>query len=428
MEKLIKTLSKLDRPRVYTGLLSLLTAVALTHSVLASWKIYRHEPLREAASRSLMAVNSSFFYDSGMAEPLPVFALKLAMAAGADPDSALRAEGLAVFAAVVLLTIFVLRARYGGLCAAVAALFMAANPYMCFYAMQGGSHLYSLFFLLLFWHYFDYQRPPSQFPHGIGYFGDGNIPDRGRSLPLPEEPSRKAALLAGLYGGLACLSRLDAAWALLIIAGLSWAVRRENFRLKAAGLSLGLAFVLALPYAVYQRAQYGNSLYAQELNLRRWANVDKYAYGSWVGAPSGPLGVPAFIFREGPAGAARGAFSGLGRSLAYELPRTLYYKFLLVPVFLGVYAAFVFKKDRLLFFLAAALLPALPLAAIKQVPATGGIELRYYLCSLWALCALAGLGLQETLAWAGGGMEKWAAEKNAAFEGAGKNNKPKDGF
>ena len=422
MDKLIKFFSRLDRPRVYLLMLSLLAAAAFAYSAASGWKVYRQEPLREAASRSLMAVNSSFFYDSGMAEPLPVFALKLAMTAGADPDAALRVEGLAVFAAVTLATFFVL-ARCGGLCAVLATFFIAANPYMSFYAMQGSSHLYSLFFLLLFWHYFDSPRPSSQFPHGIGDFGDGNITDRGRSLPLPEAPSRRSALLAGLYGGLACLSRLDAAWALLIIAGLSWAVRRGGFGLKAAGLSLGLALALALPYAVYQRAQYGNSLYAQELSLRRWANVDKFAYGSWEGAPSGPLGVPAFIFREGPVGAVRSAFTGLGRSLSYELPRTLHYKFLPVLVFLGGYAAFVLKKDRLLFFLAAALLPALPLAAIKQVPATGGIELRYYLWSLWALCALAGLGLQETLVWAESGVSKWAAEKKAAFERGGKNKK-----
>lgn len=392
MEKLLNILARFDRPRVFLGLLSCLAAAALTYSVVTSWKVYRHEPLREAASRSLLAVNSSFFYDSGLAEPLPVFALKLAMAAGADPDAAVRAEGLAVFAALCFLTVFVLRDRFGGQCAVLAALFLAANPYMCYYAMQGGSHLYALFFLLLFWHYFD-----------------------------PPAPSRRSALLAGFYGGLACLARLDAAWALLIIAALSWAVRRGGFGLRAAGLSLGLAFALALPYAACQRAQYGNSLYAQELSLRRWANVEKYAYGSWDGAPTGPLSVPGFLFRDGPAGAVRDAFSGLGRSLAYELPRTLYYKALLVLLFLGVYSAFLLGKDRLLFFLAAALLPVLPLAAIMQVPATGGIELRYYLWSLWALCALVGLGFQETLAWAEGGIGKWVEGKMAAASGAGKN-------
>ncbi|MBI4351409.1 MAG: hypothetical protein HY550_08220 [Elusimicrobia bacterium] len=392
MEKLFNALVKFDRPRVFLGLLSCVAAVSLAYSVAASWKVYRHEPLREAASRSLLAVNSSFFYDSGLAEPLPVLALKLAMAAGADPDAAVRAEGLAVFIALFFLTIFVLRGRFGGQCAVLAALFLAANPYMCYYAMQGGSHLYSLFFLLLFWHYFD-----------------------------PPEPSRRGALLAGLYGGLACLSRLDAAWALLIIAALSWAARRGGFGLKAAGLSLALAFALALPYAVYQRTQYGNSLYAQELGLRRWANVDRYAYGSWDGAPAGPLSVPAFLFRDGPGGAARDAFSGLGRSLAYELPRTLYYKFLLVLLFLGVYAAFIRGKDRLLFFLAAALLPVLPLAAIKQVPATGGIELRYYLWSLWALCALVGLGFQETLAWTESGIGKWVEGRLKTAKSAGGN-------
>lgn len=392
MDEFKKIIAELEKPAFLLGALTLLLFAALTYSVTASWKVYRHEPLMEAASRSLMARNSSFFYDSGMAEPLPVFSLKLAMAAGADPDAAVRAEGLAVFAVLVLVTVFVLRRRFGGQCAVLAALFLAANPFMCFYAVQGGSHIFSLLFLVLFWHYFD-----------------------------PPEPSRKAALLAGLYGGLACLSRLDAAWALLLIAALSWAVRRGGFGLKAAGLSLGLALALTLPYALYQRAEYGNSLYAQELGLRRWANIDKYGYGSWAGAPSGPLSVTGYIFRDGALGAARSAFRGLGRSFSYELPRTLYYKALLVLLFLGTYAAFVLKKDRLLFFLAAGLLPVLPLAAVKQVPSTGGIEPRYYLWSLWALCGLVGLGFQETMAWLEGSIEKWGAEKKAASE---KNKQP----
>ena len=392
MDDLKKLLAEISTPSFFLGILTLLMLAALTYSVTASWKVYRHEPLAEAASRSLMAVNSSFFYDSGLAEPLPVFSLKLAMAAGADPDTAVRAWGMAVFIALVLVTVFVLRRRFGGQCAIMAALFLAANPFMCYYAMQGGSHLYALLFLVLFWHYFD-----------------------------PPEPSRKAALLAGLYGGLACLSRLDAAWALLLIAALSWAVRRGRFGLKAAGLSLGLALALTLPYTLYQRAEYGNSLYAQELGLRRWANIDKYAYGSWAGAPKGPLSVPGYLFRDGALAAARSAFRGLGRSFSYELPRTLYYKPLLVFLFLGTYSAFILKKDRLLFFLAAALLPALPLAAVKQVPSTGGIEPRYYLWSLWALCGLVGLGFQETLSWVEGSIMKWAAEKKAASE---KNKQP----
>ena len=392
MDDLKKLLAEISTPSFFLGILTLLMLAALTYSVTASWKVYRHEPLAEAASRSLMAVNSSFFYDSGLAEPLPVFSLKLAMAAGADPDTAVRAWGMAVFIALVLVTVFVLRRRFGGQCAIMAALFLAANPFMCYYAMQGGSHLYALLFLVLFWHYFD-----------------------------PPEPSRKAALLAGLYGGLACLSRLDAAWALLLIAALSWAVRRGRFGLKAAGLSLGLALALTLPYTLYQRAEYGNSLYAQELGLRRWANIDKYAYGSWAGAPKGPLSVQGYLFRDGALAAARSAFRGLGRSFSYELPRTLYYKPLLVFLFLGTYSAFILKKDRLLFFLAAALLPALPLAAVKQVPSTGGIEPRYYLWSLWALCGLVGLGFQETLSWVEGSIVKWAAEKKAASE---KNKQP----
>lgn len=354
--------------------------LALAMNIAACWKVYKAEPLRDAASRSLMAAGSSWFYASGLAEPLPVAALKLAMAAGADPDKAVRAQGVAVYVLVAAATLLALKGL-GGLAAPMAALFLAANPYMGYYAMQGSSNLFALLFLLLFWHYFD----------GAG--------------------GRRSALLAGLAGGLACLSRLDAAWALLVMAGLSWALRRREFRLKEAGLALGLAALLALPYLAWQRAHYGGAFYAQELSLRRWANIDRYGYRPAEPVPQGPLGPAAFLLRDGPGGALAGAFSGLGRALAYELPRVLYHKFLMVFVFLGAYAAFVYRKERLLVFLAAALLPLLPLAAVKQVPATGGIELRYYLPALWALCALAGYGLQEVISWFEKSVAGWALQK-----------------
>ena len=89
----------------------------------------------------------------------------------------------------------------------------------------------------------------------------------------------------------------------------------------------------------------------------------------------------------------------MGASFGAALPRVFYYKFLIVLLFLGVYFAFSLKIYALLFFFAASLAPLLPLAAIAQVPVTGGIELRYYLVPLWVLCAFAGLGLQESLVW-----------------------------
>jgi len=376
-----------DLPGLFRKLFYILATCALVSNIAVCWKVYRHEPLREAASRALMAERASFFYDSALAEPVPVLALKLAMAAGADPDAALRAEGLAVYAALFALTFFVLYSRFGWMCAGLGAFFVGANPYMGYYAMQGSSHLYALCFLLLFWHY-----------SGVRPF------------------SARSSLLAGLFAGLACLSRLDAAWALLLLAGLGWALNRRGEALKHAAIALGLAFALTLPYAAWQKAHYGNFFYAQELGLRRWANLD--AFGYVPGArPQGPLGPAAFLFRAGPAGAFSGLFSGLGRAFAYELPRVFYYKFLMVFVFLGVYAAFALKKDPLLVLLAAALLPVLPLAAIKQVSVTGGIELRYYLWSLWGLCALAGLGMQETMAWAESRLGALAAAGRGAAGG-----------
>ena len=385
MPDFAKILSRTDLPGLFRNLLFILALSALLFNLTTCWKVYRHEPLREAASRALMAEKATFFYNSSMAEPLPVFALKLALAAGADPDAALRAEGLAVYAALFLVTFFVLRARFGPICAVMAAFFVGANPYLGYHAMQGSSHLYALVFLLLFW-YYSGERPLS----------------------------RRSALLAGLMAGLACLSRLDSAWALLLIAALGWAAEKRAFPLPRIGLALGLALALALPYVAWQKAHYGNFFYAQELSLRRWANLDRFGYAPGPDRPQGPLGPVAFLFRNGPAGAFSGVFSGLGRAFAYELPRVFYYKLVMIFVFLGVYAAFALKKDPLLVFAGAALLPVLPLAAINQVSVTGGIELRYYLAALWGLCALAGLGLQETLNWAEGRVDAWAVEKAGA--------------
>ena len=394
MPDLRQTLARINTPPFFHGLTLLFAVAALVLNLTASWKTYRLAPLREAASRSLLASGSSFFYDSGLTEPLPAAALKLAMAAGADPDTAVRVEGLAVFAALFFVTLFVLWRRYGEQTALMAALFLAANPFMGSYAMQGSGHLYALLFLLLFWHFF--------------------------TVPSPD---RRSALLAGLCGALACLSRLDSAWVLLVIAGLTWSLQRKDFPLKSAGLALGLALLLTMPYTVYQKAKYNSFFYAQELSLRRWANVDRYGYRPAAEVPKGPLSPAAFVFRDGPAGALRAAFDGLGRSFAYELPRTLYYRFLLVLVFLGAYAAFTLRKYGLPVLLAAALVPALTFASIKQVPASGGIELRYYLFAVWTLCALAGLGFQETLAWFGKNLQSWVIEKEAAAKARGEKNK-----
>ncbi|MBI5744984.1 MAG: glycosyltransferase family 39 protein [Elusimicrobia bacterium] len=367
LQQKLAALASRDFPR---RMAYLMAAAALALNISACWKVYRHEPLREAASRSLFASESRAFFDSGIAEPLPVFALKAGMGLGADPDTAVRVEGLAVFALLAAVTFFCGRRRLGDTAGALSTLFIAANPYFGYYAMQGGSHLYALLFLLLFWYWFD-------------------SPGGGR----------REALLAGVAGGLACLSRLDAAWAILIIAALSWAVRRREFALKRAALSLGLALLLAAPYLGWQKAKYSNSLYAQELSLRRWVNLDSYGYAPGAPYQAAPVGPVGFLMRKGAAGAVQDAFKGLGRAFACELPRVIYYKFLFVFIFLGVYAAFTLKNDGLLFFGAAALLPVLPLAGINQVPATGGLELRYYLWATWALCALAGFGFQEILVW-----------------------------
>jgi hypothetical protein len=369
MPDLKKITENLASTRVLLTIMFSFAVASVLINAAVSWKGYRAKPLREAASRSLLASGSRWLFDSGMSEPLPVAALKPAMALGADPDAAVRAEGLAAMFALAGVTLFVLRGRFGEMAAYVALFFFGGNPYLGYYAMQGGAHLYALIFLLLFWHF-------------------SSSPER----------TLKNAAVAGLCGGLACLSRLDAAWALLIISALQAGLGGRP-ALRSAGLALGLAFLLVLPYAAYQKAHYGNSLYAQEVALGRWADIARYGYGPHEGPAAGPLSPAAFLLRDGPAGALQAAFSGLGRAFAYDIPLAVHFAPAIALAFLGIYAAFALGKYGPLVFLAAVFLPVLPLAAVKQVPSSGGIEPRYYLWTAWAFCALAGLGLQETLVW-----------------------------
>ena len=53
----------------------------------------------------------------------------------------------------------------------------------------------------------------------------------------------------------------------------------------------------------------------------------------------------------------------------------------------------------------------LALAPINEISAAGGITLRYYLWTLWAFCAVAGLGFQSVLEWMETQFGEWAAEK-----------------
>ena len=61
--------------------------------------------------------------------------------------------------------------------------------------------------------------------------------------------------------------------------------------------------------------------------------------------------------------------------------------------------------------LAARFLPVLALAPVQQIPVAGGIELRYYLSTLWGLVALAALGFQEGLEWAAKHFKAWLEGK-----------------
>jgi hypothetical protein len=61
MKDLQSSFARVDMNSAMRGLVLALGAAALLWNLAVCWKVYRAEPLREAAARSLMGVNSAFF-------------------------------------------------------------------------------------------------------------------------------------------------------------------------------------------------------------------------------------------------------------------------------------------------------------------------------------------------------------------------------
>lgn len=360
------------RYRMLLAVVNLMVLLALYINSTASWKAFRETPLVEAATRHEAAAGSSFFFDSGLFEPVPVFALKAAMWLGVSPGSAVRAQGIALFCMTGFITLAMARRRYGELAGMMGAMFFAANPFMGYYAMQGDSHLFALLFMIFFWRIFN-----------------------------PADLTPRRAVIAGIWGGLACLSRADSAWFILLCVPFYALFYRAQFKPKLAALALGVSLAVFTPYLAYQKASFGGFLHGQELRLKQWSVRSEAARPA--GGPE-TLSVTGFLFREGPARAAGYFSSGLVRVLSYELPRGVYYKIVIPFIFLGFYALFGAGRHDLAVFFLASLVPILPLASSGAAEA--GLAQRFLLAPAWALFLAGGFGMQ----WSAELLQKKAVE------------------
>ncbi|MBI4802555.1 MAG: glycosyltransferase family 39 protein [Elusimicrobia bacterium] len=342
-----------------------LILIALCWNLFSSWKLYSRAGLSDPGGYPEMARASHCFYDSGMREPVPIFLTKTMLAFGAGDDRSVRLATALVFAAAVVLMIFLMGGIYGRVAGLAAALIFALNPYAGYYAVQGVSNLTSGLFLLLFWF-----------------------------LLVKGGEVRWRAAFAGAAGALCMLTRLENLLVVLAALGVFAALDLTKRRLRFCAAAAAISLLLTLPYLVQQYRTFGNPVYSHAMAARFWLNTEQKGPHSVDRYKGGPMGISAFIFRKGPAQAGAGLLKAYGKSFFHYIPRLLYYKLLLLPVLLaGLFFLFRKKDYFTLLLLPALILPITFISTINQVSAGSGIELRFYLNALWLLCAYCGEGI-----------------------------------
>lgn len=356
---------------------------ALFFNISTCTSVYSNIPIHERVSRPAMAEASSWFYNSGPLEPLPVFALKIPMLfSKADPVKMQRVEGGIVFVLLFFVFIKVLRDRIENASALYGAVIFAGIPWMGYYAMTGSAVLFSMLFLLLYWDY-----------------------------SYPARLDRRRAIYAGICAAAACLCRAESIFFILISTFFFIREYRLSKTWKNVGIMFALMLVLSLPYFAWQKAYYGNAFYGQEIGLTRLINGEKLNIENHSPFVETPTGLFTFLFRDGLVSGIVEPFRGLVRALSFEFPRTVYYKLGMFLAFLGFYFAFVKGKKSIYALWLSAFIPVCFVADMNIVRGQGGIPLEYYLPSLPGVLAAAGYGLQEGCQYIAELIEKKAQEK-----------------
>jgi len=304
----------------------------------------------------------------GVREPAPVFPVRLLKSAGVPVPAGAKMIGLCAFAGLIWLTLVFLKKRYGEVAGALGALFLAVNPYFCYYAVRGPGEIFPLVFFLGFWYFVEKKD-----------FSVQNLS------------------AAAVCAALAALSKII--FLVFVLSALVlWTLEeRSAKRVRFAVYSALLACALVAPYPVYQNSVFGRPLSLQENLLRQWRN--RALEGPILEAPfnGGPIGPAEFMFGDGARRSAAGFAAGAKKVFLSGLPELAYYK---IELFFGLMGFVLLCMKRSLPFAALFFIFILPvafIAAVKQIVITGGIEPRFYLGAFWLVCAYAGFGFQELL-------------------------------
>jgi len=240
-------------------------------------------------------------------------------------------------------------------------MFLAINPYVGYYAALGPGEIFPILFFLAFWYALE----------------NGNM-------------SLHNILAISVFAALAALSKVIFLLFVLMVLALWVVEERSRVRVRVALYSALITCALVSPYFIYQAAVFGRPLNLQENMLRKWDN--NALQGPVLEAPfnGGPMSPVEFISGRGVGG----YVSGLKKTFLSVLPRMAYYKIELFLGLLGFVLLFINGKWLLASVFFVFLVPVASIAGIVQVPATGSVELRFFLGSFWLICVYAGIGFQ----------------------------------
>ncbi|NLO90558.1 MAG: C1 family peptidase [Elusimicrobia bacterium] len=356
---------------------ALLCLAAGAFNLQQPWAAFSANPLSDPASYPDLARASSWFFDSGIREPLPVFLTKLGLLSGLSPDLAVRlpAMALALISGPALCALA--WPVLGGPASYAAGLLLAFNPWLGFYAACGSNSVHAGFFLSIF------------------------------LLLLMSEGGLKTALFAGIAAGLAALSLLEsagiAAACCLLYATLDGAEPKKAFPYftaafnaaswRRAGLALAVCVALACPWLVWQKAHFGSFTHSHGLHARFWLNASRGVPPGPERYMPGPASPSAPLLREGvmraPVLIAKGYAAALKRA-----PGLLRSKAVFAAAICGGICAFFMGAPLLPLALAAAIFPVAPILTLDQAGPGMGVEMRFLLHTLWLWCLCAGFAVK----------------------------------
>ncbi|HLD29294.1 MAG TPA: glycosyltransferase family 39 protein [bacterium] len=359
-----------SKEQIRTGFILKAAAYAVVlftfgNTLALGWNRYSDRPLSDSSSYPALARYSSLFYDSGDREPVPVFLAKVFLSLGFKDELSVRLSTLFITLLGGACYLFFSSRRFGFTAGITASFFMALNPLIGYYSVQGVNNQTAGIFLILF--FFSLSAGQDSFP--------------GRAVTV-------------LLGALTVLSRLEMLLVVFLIllldAFFSFSPARTG---RNAFLFLSV-FLLASPYLVYQKRRFGHPLYTHRLHARFWQNTRLGVPPEGNRYRGGELGLKEFIVRKKLTEAPVDMLKGYIKAFSHYLPRIFGSTALLIFFWAGFLRSLFAERIYYCAVFLSILFPISFILPLDQAYRNSGVELRFLLPALWFSFLFAGLGAE----------------------------------